>query len=119
MEALLFLGLLFLLSRSRGQGSLNQQPTGPDALANLQHQNIRMSQLGTRDRTQTAFPVEWWVGPAPDHSGSKINLVWASDDPSSWAAYAVHRSPELATELARGRGPLTGAVESALNRRML
>jgi len=123
VSPLLLLGVAWLLSEhSKGAGAggnLIDQKTGPDALANLQHQKIVMSQSQTRSKTETAFPTEWWTGPAPDGSGSMIYLVWASDEPSSWAVYAVHKLPTLPTEIARGKGAQTNAVASALSRRVL
>lgn len=122
MSPLLVLGLLWALSKSgagAGAGNLIDQKTGPDALANLQHQKIAMTHAETRSKTQTAFPAEWWTGPATDGSGSVIYLVWASDDAASWAVYAVHKGTKLPTEIARGKGAQTNAVASALSRRVL
>ena len=118
MNSLVLLGLVWLLASKRGSGDLVSAETGPDALSNLRGQT-EMSQLATRSRTQTAFPTEWWTGKTPDGSGKKIFLVWATDDPRSWAAFVVSRAPTLPTELARGHGPLTGGVVSALSRRVL
>jgi hypothetical protein len=124
VNPVLALGIVWMLSQhgkgaGAGAGNLKDQKTGPEALANLQAQKVAMTQEQTRSKTQTAFPSEWWTGPAPDKSGSVIYLVWASDEPSSWAVYAVHKLPTLPTEIARGKGAQTNAVASALSRRVI
>lgn len=122
MNPVLALGIVWAISqhgKAAGAGNLKDQKTGPEALANLQAQKVAMKQEQTRSKTQTAFPTEWWTGPAPDGSGSVIYLVWASDEPSSWAVYAVHKLPTLPTEIARGKGAQTNAVASALSRRVI
>jgi hypothetical protein len=122
VSPLLALGILWAVTQhgnGASAGNLIDQKTGPDALANLQHQKIAMVQQQTRSKTETAFPTEWWTGPATDGSGSVIYLVWASDQPSSWAVYAVHKGTKLPTEIARGKGQLTSDVASALSRRVL
>lgn len=124
MEPLLALGIVWAISQhgksaGAGAGNLIDQKTGPEALANLKHQKVVMAQLLTRSKAETAFPTEWWTGPATDASGSVIYLVWASDEPASWAVYAVHKGTKLPTEIARGKGSKTSAVASALSRRVL
>lgn len=116
MSPLVVLGLLWALTQYHsGAGNLIDQKTGPDALANLKAQGIAMIKAED-DKQKPAFPSELWGAPVKD--GSWIFLLWASDDPSSWAVYAIHKAPKLPTEIARGKGAKTTAIASALSKRV-
>lgn len=121
IHPLLVLGILWAVSQhnSAGAGNLTDQKTGPDALANLQRQGVAMTERKTRSKAETSIFSEWWAEPKNAGADNQLWLVWASDDPASWALYRLNKAPTLPTELARGKGAKTNVIASALSRRVL